>query len=156
MKTARRRRQLNFNMVKAVKNKFNNVFISFLIIVILTITSFIVSKINTSSSNVISGVGILYMIVRYAALYTAIVCILLRITNLLKGNSSLLYIFVGTLNICVGVLAIVLFLQGNANLSWLHQCILNIFIGTVILIDVFFINKNPAIDSNISHSRKNT
>ena len=75
----------------------------------------------------ISGVGILYMIIRYAALYTAIVCILLRITNLLKRNSSLLYIFVGTLNICVGTLAIVLFLQGNAILTWLHQCILNIF-----------------------------
>jgi len=139
-----------------VKNKINNIFISFLIIAILTITSFIVSKLNTNSNSVISGIGILYMVVRYAALYSAIVCILLRITNLLKRNSSLLYIFVGTLNICVGTLAIVLFLQGNAILSWLHQCILNIFIGALIFIDVFFIGKNPVIKSNISHNRKNS
>jgi len=139
-----------------VKNKINNIFISFLIIAILTITSFIVSKLNTNSNSVISGIGILYMVVRYAALYSAIVCILLRITNLLKRNSSLLYIFVGTLNICVGTLAIVLFLQGNAILSWLHQCILNIFIGALIFIDVFFIGKNPVINSNISHNRKNS
>ena len=139
-----------------MKNKINNIFISFLIIAILTITSFIVSKLNTNSNSVISGIGILYMVVRYTALYSAIVCILLRITNLLKRNSRLLYIFVGTLNICVGTLAIVLFLQGNAILTWLHQCILNIFLGTVIFIDVFFINRNPVIDSNISHSGKNT
>ena len=139
-----------------MKNKINNIFISFLIIAILTITSFIVSKLNTNSNSVISGIGILYMVVRYAALYSAIVCILLRIINLLKRNSSLLYIFVGTLNICVGTLAIVLFLQGNAILSWLHQCILNIFIGALIFIDVFFIGKNPVINSNISHNRKNS
>ena len=139
-----------------MKNKINNIFISFLIIAILTITSFIVSKLNTNSNSVISGIGILYMVVRYAALYSAIVCILLRIINLLKRNSSLLYIFVGTLNICVGTLAIVFFLQGNAILSWLHQCILNIFIGALIFIDVFFIGKNPVINSNISHNRKNS
>jgi len=139
-----------------VKNKFNNIFKSFLIIAALSITYFIVSKINTSSSSVISGLGILYMVVRYAALYSAIVYILLRVTNLLKANSGLLYIFVGSLNICVGSLAVILFLQGNANLSWLHQCILNIFLGTVIFIDVFFINKNPVIDSTISHNRKNS
>lgn len=89
------------------------------------------------------NLAIMYILTRNFALYGGFAVLLLRLLTVIKSNTNVLYIFMGTLNLIVGILCVILYYLSLADLPWLHNCLLNLLVGFVILADTFFIFKTP-------------
>ena len=50
-----------------------------------------------------------------------------------------MYVFIGTLNLSIGLICILLFLLGESDAPWLHKCLINMLIGTMIITDVLLL-----------------
>jgi hypothetical protein len=119
-----------------------NLLVSLCAICIWTAVSFILFYPGTNGLGSSFSVVVIYIVTAYVFLATGILLLLLRLTNLIKGNSSLLYILTGSVNFCAGILAIGLFFTHDADMTLLHRSLLNLLIGFLMLADVFFRGKN--------------
>ena len=85
------------------------------------------------------NVVVISIFVRYFALVGGIGVILLRLLRVIKKSDNLVYIFFGTLNLCLGVFSWILYFNNAMVIAFLHMFILNVFVGVIILIDVFLL-----------------
>ena len=74
-----------------------------------------------------------YIVIRYVALVTGIILLLIWLFFLRKLSSTFIYIFLATLNMAICLSAFVLFFFHLANREWVHGCLLNGLVGTVML-----------------------
>lgn len=89
------------------------------------------------------NIAVMYILTRNVALYGGLAVLLLRLLTIIKSNTNVLYIFMGILNLMVGLLCVILYYLSLADMPWLHACLLNLLIGFVILADTFIIFKTP-------------
>jgi hypothetical protein len=81
-------------------------------------------------------VAIIWMLLSYVILYVGLLILLLRILRIFKKNGHLLYISLGIMNICSGLLALVLYYFTKMEIWWLHHCLFNLLIGVLIVADI--------------------
>jgi len=87
------------------------------------------------------GVAVMYMITRNVAVVVGAIALLCRISKLMKNNINILYILIGTLNLSVGIICIVLFVLKQADMQWLNKCLINMLVGFLIIADTIFIKR---------------
>ena len=85
------------------------------------------------------NVVVISIFIRYFALVGGVGVILLRLLRVIKKSDNLVYIFFGTLNLCLGVFSWILYFNNAMVIAFLHMFILNVFVGVIILIDVFLL-----------------
>ena len=123
------------------EKKYRNLFISLAIAGVLVLLSYLFFYPDRSGLGSGFSVAIVYMIVRYAALYAGGIVLLARLAKLLKKTDGLLYVLPGTINFLVGALCLILYFQGDADRPWLYKCLGNLAIGLFILADAFLFHK---------------
>lgn len=127
-----------------LNKKTRHLIISFGIISFWVIFNFLFFYPATNGMGRAFNLAIMYILTRNFALYGGLAVLLLRLLTVIKSNTNVLYIFMGTLNLIVGIFCIILYYLSLADLPWLHDCLLNLLIGFVILTDTFIIFKTPA------------
>ncbi len=85
------------------------------------------------------GVAVIYIITRNVVLVVGGIVLLARIFKLIKSNTHLIYILIGTVNLSVGILSIVLYFLQQADMQWLNKCLLNLLLGFLIVSDTIFL-----------------
>lgn len=85
------------------------------------------------------NIVVISIFIRYFALWCGIGVILLRLFQVIKKSNYLVYIFLGTLNVCLGIFGWVLYINNEMVITFLHMYILNLFVGVIIFIDVFLL-----------------
>lgn len=80
------------------------------------------------------------LLTRYFGLWSGLVVLLLRMLRIIKNKYSFIYIFVGLLNVGLGILSLVLFAFKQMDRSSLHMFIFNLSIGLIIFTDILFLN----------------
>ncbi len=88
-----------------------------------------------------------YILTRQVSLFAGIALFLLRLFKWIPPQ-SLLYILAGTLNACIGIVAIVLYLAGHASQDWLNACLYNLLLSLLMLADAFVFSAKNAPKSN--------
>lgn len=91
---------------------------------------------SADRAGILSVPWMYYILTRQVALFAGIALLLVRLFKWIRPQ-SLPYILAGTLNGCIGLLAIALYLSGHANQEWLNTCLYNLLLGTVMLGDTF-------------------
>ncbi|MEO6719578.1 MAG: hypothetical protein ABIN67_04390 [Ferruginibacter sp.] len=129
------------------KKKYNILFSLILLALLASIIIFIFYP-GRSASGAKFNVWVVFILARYIALYIGIAVILLRALRILKDNSVLIYIFTGSLNICLGVICLVSFIPHNTPSSFLNLFIINDVIGAIIFMDTMVFDFKKKIKAN--------
>ncbi len=87
------------------------------------------------------GVAVIYIITRNVVLVVGGIVLLSRIFKLIKKNTHLFYVLIGTVNLSVGILCIFLYFLQQADMQWLNKCLLNLLVGFLIVSDTLFFGK---------------
>ena len=127
--------------MQKLQKKYRSLFISLTITGILVALSYSLFYPDSSGLGKGFSVAIVYMMVRYAALYAGILIFLARLARLLRNTDSILYVLPGTINFLVGAWCVILYSLGEADKPWLYKCLLNLLTGALILADVFRVKK---------------
>lgn len=98
------------------------------------------------------GVVVIFLLTRYFGLLSGIVVLLLRMLRIIKNKYSFIYIFVGLLNVGLGILSLVLFACKQMDSGFLPMFMFNLSIGLTIFVDILFL---PIILYIIRNSRLN-
>lgn len=85
------------------------------------------------------NLAVILLFIRYCALWAGLGVILSRLIGIIKKSNNLVYIFLGTLNICLGLFSWILYLNNEMIVKLFHSFIINLFIGVVIFVDVFLL-----------------
>lgn len=125
----------------ALNTRLRNLIISLGVIAFWVIFNFLFFYPATNGMGKAFNVSIMYILTRNVSLYGGLTVLLLRVLTILKSNTNILYIFMGVLNLAVGLLSIVLFYLSLADLPWLNKCLLNLLIGFIMTADTFIIFK---------------
>ena len=70
-------------------------------------------------------VAILFIFLRYLALYTGAAMFLLRLIWFPRLSSTVLYLAFSLLNLNISIAGSLLYFNQQADLAWLHDCLLN-------------------------------
>jgi hypothetical protein len=115
--------------------------ICFLITAVIAYLLFFLLYIISAKRGDYFNISVIYIFAGYVLLYSSLFVFLLRVIRIIKSNKGFLYLFLGTANISVWLICIVLFLHGKSELWWLQRCYLNLIMGAIILGDsILFIN----------------
>lgn len=87
------------------------------------------------------SIAVMYMVTRNVAIVVGAIALLFRILKLIKVNTNILYVLIGTLNLSVGILCIVLYALKQADMQWLNKCLINLLVGFLIIADTMFIKR---------------
>lgn len=117
--------------------------ISFGIIALWVVCNFLFFYPATNGMGRGFNLAVMYILTRNFALYGGLAVLLLRVTRITRSNAYMLYIFMGILNLLVGVLCVFLYCLSLANLPWLNKCLLNLLIGFIMSADTFIVFKAP-------------
>lgn len=91
------------------------------------------------------SVSIYYIVTLFIGLAFGTVLLLLRVSNVIKNASSLLYTFAGTLNASVGILAVILILSKSmTEPTYIRLFLLSFVLGVVILSDIGLSNQKDS------------
>ena len=116
-------------------NKLRNVAIS-LILDALAVSLILFLSARQNSGDIL----VVYLwtkLVTLIALSAGILILILRGFRVIDRDRNLLYTFLGTTNIILGLGGICFYLLGKINLVGLHDTMPNLFIGVVITADIF-------------------
>ena len=122
------------------QNKYHNLSLSCGIIVLSTIAILLMYYPSPGDFGPKFGVSIIYILISNTVLPMGVFVLVLRLIRVLKKNTGLIYIFLGIINLFIGLLAIYLFFAGTVEMSWLNRCFLNLLVGFVIISDAFIIS----------------
>jgi hypothetical protein len=126
-------------VVEINKKKYNVLFSAILLAILASIIMFAFYPSNSELGQRFA-VDAMFLLLRYGGLYIGIGVILLRVLKVVKKNNALLYVFIGLLNICLGVLSLILAISGKMDPSTLNLFIINDVIGAIILLDIIIFN----------------
>lgn len=122
-----------------MKQKLNYIVYSLILIALLSCAIVLVFYPGNSELGRDFNVVVISIFVRYIALWGGIGIILLRLIRLIKKSNNLIYIFLGTLNLCLGLFGWILYIKNEMVITFLHKFILNLLVGTIIFIDVLLL-----------------
>ena len=122
-----------------MKQKWNYIGYSLILIALLSCAIVLVFYPGNSELGPDFNVFVISLFIRYLVLWGGIGIILLRLIGIIKKNNNLVYIFLGTFNLCLGVFGWILYIKNEMVITFLHKSILNLFVGVIILIDVFLL-----------------
>src|ERR1035438_4693842 len=108
---------------------YKNIFISFIVMLFITGIVFLIYYPGHNEFGNFFGVTIIWMLIEFAGLILGSITLLLRIIKVLKIKQSFFYVFVGTLNLCIGLLCLVMFMLHQVISLWLLRCLVNFAIG---------------------------
>ena len=134
--------------MQKLQKKYRSLLISLAITGMLVALSYTLFYPDSSGLGKGFSVAIVYMIVRYAALYAGILILLVRLARLFRRTDSILYILPGTINFLVGAECVILYSLGEADRPWLYKCLLNLLIGALILADAFLVKRERSTSQN--------
>ena len=122
-----------------MKQKCN--YIGYSIIAIALLSSFVIFFYYPSTGDLGRNftLVVILLFIRYCALWAGIGIIPLRLLGVIKKSNNLIYIFLGNINICLGIFSWILYLNNEMVVKFLHIFIINLFIGIIIFIDVFLL-----------------
>ena len=95
---------------------------------------------HTVSTEIIDGRFVMFLLTRYFGLWSGLGVLLLRLLQIIKDNKSFIYIFVGLLNVSLGISGVYFYSIEYANTDLLHMFIVNLTIGLIIFTDIFFLD----------------
>jgi len=127
-------------MLVELNRKQNNLLLSFIILALLTSIIIFVFYPSTSKLGNTFDLAVAFLFSRYFGLYIGVALILLRILRVLKNNNTLIYIFIGLLNISLGILSLVLAVSNNMDSSVFNLIIVNEVVGAIIFMDIMVLN----------------
>src|SRR5687767_8333349 len=114
-----------------LSKRMNHLIISLGIIAFWVIFNFVFFYPATKGMERDLSLAVMYILTRNFALYGGLAVLLLRLLTIIKSNTHVLYIFMGILNLMIGLLCVILYFLSLADLPWLHACLLNLLIGFV-------------------------
>ena len=116
-------------------------YIGYSLVTIALLTSFVIVFYYPSNSDLgrSFNLAVILLFIRYCALWVGIGVILLRLVRIIKKSDNLIYIFLGTINVCLGIFSWILYLNNEMVVKVLHMFIINLFLGVIIFIDVFLL-----------------
>lgn len=134
-------RMNHFNKIK-LNFFYSAIILALLSAIVLTIFSPRPNVIfrNTVSTGIIDSRFIMFLMLRYFALWSGIIVLLLRLLRVIKNKHSFLYIFISSLNIILGVSGIYFFGFKYISIGMVHMFIINLIIGVIILTDIFLLH----------------
>lgn len=95
---------------------------------------------NQVSTEIVDNRFFMFLFTRYFALWSGIVVLLLRLIRIIKNKCSFIYIFIGLLNVSLGVLGVYFSGIKSTNIELLCMFSVNLSIGLIIYIDIFFLS----------------
>lgn len=119
-----------------MKNK--NLVIAVVITLLFACTVLLLFHPSRSPLGSFFDVFTILIVTHYIAIAIGVVVLLLRIMKIIRNNSMLIYVLVGTLNVFLAITGITLFVADHADMEWLHKCLGNLLVGFIILCDSFF------------------
>ncbi len=122
-----------------MKQKCNYIGYSLILIALLSCSVLLIFYPGNSELGPDFNVFVISLFIRYLVLWGGIGIILLRLIGIIKKNNNLVYIFLGTFNVCLGVFSWILYINNEMVIAFLHMLILNLFVGVIIFIDVFLL-----------------
>ena len=122
-----------------MKQKCNYIGYSLILIALLSCTVLLIFYPGKSELGPTFNIVVISIFIRYFALWAGLGVILLRLLGVIKKNNNLVYIFFGTLDLCLGVFGWILYINNEMVIVFLHMLILNLFVGVIIFIDVFLL-----------------
>lgn len=122
-----------------LSKKYRSFLISLAIIAAYISIIFLLFYGNNNGLGKSFGVAVIYIITRNVVLVVGGIVLLSRIFKLIKSNTHLIYILIGTVNLSVGILSIVLYFLQQADMQWLNKCLLNLLLGFLIVSDTIFL-----------------
>lgn len=122
-----------------MKQKCNYIAYSLILIALLSSSVLFLFYPGKNELGPTFNIVIISLFIRHIALWGGIVVILLRLLAVIKKSNNLIYIFLGTLNLCLGVFSWILYFNNEMVTTFLHMFILNVFVGAIIFIDVFLL-----------------
>ena len=116
-------------------------YIGYSLVTIVLLSSFVIFIYYPSNSDLGRNfnLAVILLFIRYCALWAGIGAILLRLVRIIKKSDNLIYIFLGTINVCLGIFSWILYLNNEMVVKVFHMFIINLFIGVIIFIDVFLL-----------------
>jgi len=122
-----------------VSNKYRNLIAA---VIIIMIWAGIILLISSNSKGALGDGFALYSwiaLTRLGALIGGAILLLLRVVRVLKQKMNFFYVLAGTLNVCLGILGIVLFLSSGTGSTILHEFLPTLLIAVLIMGDIFFL-----------------
>ena len=83
------------------------------------------------------GVVIFCIITLFFGLAIGVIALAVRLFKLIKDKSNFYYIFVGTLDVCLGILGLTLAVLNRLDRPWIYLFAISFIIGLFITIDVY-------------------
>lgn len=117
------------------KSKLN---LAYSLLIIALWAAIVLFYLGPKSNSILDNTFVMFLLTRYVGLWSGIIVLLLRLLRVIKDKHSFIYVFIGLLNIGLGILSIVLFAINKMNIPLFHMFILNLSIGVIIYIDIFF------------------
>ena len=116
-------------------------YIGYSLIAIALLSSFVIFFFYPGNSELGKNfdVTVVSIFIRYVGLWAGIGVILFRLLRIIKTSNNFIYIFFGTLNLCLGIFSWILYLNNEMVVTFFHMFIINLFLGVIIFIDVFLL-----------------
>lgn len=123
-------------MQLVLNRKLHNLLLSIIMLALLASIMIFVFYPSNSKLGDKFGLAVALLFCRYIGLFIGAGLILLRLLSIVKNNSTLIYIFAGSLNISLVGLSLVLLVSNNMISPVFNAFFFNMLIGAIIFIDV--------------------
>lgn len=117
--------------------RHTNALLSILLIALWTVIVLLIAYPSHNAPTDTFGLVIYCIITLFFGLGAGVAVLLARLLKLMKNPDSFFYNFVGTLNVCLGVLGLVLTIQGDLDTNWIYLFAISFLIGLGISADIY-------------------
>ncbi len=115
------------------------VLMTFIILALLASMILFASKASQGGFGPPFNLFVFLLIIRYAALWSAFLLILLRLVNVWKTRRHIVYLLIGSINVVLGCLMLAWCQIHPESAPLLNMVFINLIIGLLILGDIFLL-----------------
>lgn len=124
-------------------------FFSFSILIIITLVLLFFTYDKKNGESPFFAAVILFMLAQVAGLLLGVIAIPLRLLNILKLKNGFIYVFIGSLNLYLGLVGVLLILgKGMPDSNYLQMLIRNFLFGIFMFWEVFRNKPESSIQKN--------
>jgi len=117
--------------------RHSNTLLSLVILIIWTGLVFLIAYPSRNAPTNDFGVIIYCILTLFVGLATGIVALIFRFLKSIKDKSNFFYNFIGTLNICLGIVGLALAALNQLDKPWVILFAFSLFIGIFIMSDIY-------------------
>ena len=94
---------------------------------------------NQISTGILDNRFVIFIFTRYFGLWSGCFVLLLRLFRIIKNTYTFIYIFIGLLNVSLGVSGIFYSIHSPIFIEFFHMLIFNLSVGLILFIDIFLL-----------------